>query len=117
MALSTITELPNTATKRKRVCSLHLSSTDALTTPSTSGAGLPANLSPNLPVLFMWGTADSTVAPAAVRNSSKFISQLQDVAFEGRGHWLMVEAKDEITNRVLSWLQDLTRQPICSGKL
>ncbi|KAG6884826.1 hypothetical protein C0993_007999 [Termitomyces sp. T159_Od127] len=80
-------------------------------------AGLPAKLSPNLPVLFMWGTADSTVAPAAVQNARKFIAQLQDVAFEGRGHWLMVEAKDEITNKVISWLRDLTRQPVRAGKL
>lgn len=65
----------------------------------------------------MWGTADSTVAPAAVQKSRKFISQLQDVAFEGRGHWLMVEAKDEITYKVLDWLRDLTRQPVRSGKL
>ncbi|KAG5339146.1 hypothetical protein C0989_005376 [Termitomyces sp. Mn162] len=74
-------------------------------------AGLPANLSPSLPVLFMWGTADSTAVPTAIEKSRKFITRLQDVAFEGRGHWLMVEAKDEITEKVLSWLRDLTRQP------
>ncbi|KAG6896627.1 hypothetical protein C0992_007033 [Termitomyces sp. T32_za158] len=80
-------------------------------------ASLPSNLSPNLPVLFMWGTADLTVAPAAVQKTRKFVPQLQDVAFEGRGHWLMVEAKDEITHKVISWLRDLTRQPVRSGKL
>ncbi|KAG6861576.1 hypothetical protein C0995_014872 [Termitomyces sp. Mi166 len=74
-------------------------------------AGLPTNLSPHLPVLFMWGTADPTTASSVIHKSRKFISRLQDVAFEGRGHWLMVEAKDQITDRVLSWLQDLTSQP------
>ena len=65
----------------------------------------------------MWGTADSTTVASVIEKSRKFISRLQDVAFEGRGHWLMVEAKDEITDKVLSWLRDLTRQPVRSGKL
>ncbi len=27
---------------------------------------------------------------------------------EGRGHWIMVEAKDEITQIVANWLESLT---------
>ena len=78
---------------------------------------MPANLPANLPVLFIWGTKDVTAIPLVINKSRKFISNLQDVALEGRGHWLMVEAKDEITERVGSWLQGLTSQPKYEGKL
>ncbi|KAG6856776.1 hypothetical protein H0H87_000744 [Tephrocybe sp. NHM501043] len=80
-------------------------------------AKLPSTLPPNLPVLFMWGTKDATATPFVINKSRKFINKLQDVAFEGRGHWLMVEAKEEITNKVVSWLQELSRQPVVPGKL
>ncbi|TFK43806.1 Alpha/Beta hydrolase protein [Crucibulum laeve] len=81
-------------------------------------AGLPANLRPNLPVLFVWGTADATATPFVIDKSRKFISQYQDVALEGRGHWIMVEAKDEITEKVISWLESLTSSsPRGRGKL
>ncbi|KAG6910127.1 hypothetical protein DXG01_012886 [Tephrocybe rancida] len=80
-------------------------------------AGLPANLSPHLPVLFMWGTKDPTATPFVINKSRKFINKLQDVAVEGRGHWLMVEAKDEITEKVISWLRELTSPPVVLGKL
>ncbi|KIM46450.1 hypothetical protein M413DRAFT_441542 [Hebeloma cylindrosporum] len=70
--------------------------------------GLPADLRPDLPFLFLWGTRDSTVVPSVVAKSSKFIPRYQGVAFEGRGHWLMVEAKDEITENIINWLEGLT---------
>jgi soluble epoxide hydrolase/lipid-phosphate phosphatase len=70
--------------------------------------GLPANLRPDLPFLFLWGTRDSTATPFVIAKSSKFIPRYQAVALEGRGHWLMVEAKDEITNTIINWLEGLT---------
>jgi len=42
---------------------------------------------------------------------------MQDVAFEGIGHWVLVEAKEEITERVRVWLQSLTSRPDYQGKL
>ncbi|KAF5388406.1 hypothetical protein D9615_000650 [Tricholomella constricta] len=80
-------------------------------------AGLPADLPENLPVLFMWGTKDLTATPFVIGKARKFIRKLQDIAFEGRGHWVLVEAKDEITDRVGSWLQGLTSRPNSKGKL
>ncbi|KAF8165643.1 Alpha/Beta hydrolase protein [Crassisporium funariophilum] len=71
-------------------------------------ADLPANLSSDLPFLFIWGTKDATATPFVINKSRKFIDRYQDIALEGRGHWLMVEAKDEITSTVIDWLEGLT---------
>ena len=70
--------------------------------------GLGPNLRENLPFLFIWGTADLTATPFVIGKSKKFINRYQDVALEGRGHWIMVEAKDEITQIVANWLESLT---------
>lgn len=71
-------------------------------------AGLPARLPADLPFLFIWGTKDPTTTPASISNSRKFIERYQDVALEGRGHWLMIEAKDEVTKTISQWLDGLT---------
>ncbi|CAA7260120.1 unnamed protein product [Cyclocybe aegerita] len=71
-------------------------------------AKLPANLPADLPYLFLWGTKDATATPFVINKSRKFISRYQDVAIEGRGHWLMVEAKDEVTQVIGNWLEGLT---------
>ncbi|KAF8806317.1 epoxide hydrolase [Phlegmacium glaucopus] len=70
--------------------------------------GLPADLRSDLPFLFIWGTKDATATPFVIDKSKKFISRYQDIALEGRGHWLMVEAKDEITENIVKWLEGLT---------
>ncbi|KAF9480679.1 epoxide hydrolase [Pholiota conissans] len=70
--------------------------------------GLDSHLREDLPVLFMWGTKDLTATPFVISKSRKFISKYQDVALEGRGHWVMVEAKDEVTDIIGNWLESLT---------
>ncbi|KAF8914248.1 Alpha/Beta hydrolase protein [Gymnopilus junonius] len=67
--------------------------------------GLGSNLRPDLPFLFMWGTKDPTGTPAVIAKSKKFIVRYQDIALEGRGHWLMIEAKDEVTELIANWLK------------
>ncbi|KAG7097338.1 hypothetical protein E1B28_004695 [Marasmius oreades] len=74
-------------------------------------AGLPADLRADLPVLFIWGSLDKTTTKAVINKAHKFIPRIQDVALEGRGHWLMVEAKDEITEKVITWLEGLMEKP------
>lgn len=71
---------------------------------------LPADLRSDLPFLFIWGTKDATATPLVITQSRKFISRYQDIALEGRGHWLMVEANDEITENIMKWLEGLTCQ-------
>lgn len=70
--------------------------------------GLPAHLRSDLPVLFIWGTLDATTTSFVIRKSHKFIPRLQEVALEGKGHWVMIEAKDEVTEIVANWLQRMT---------
>ncbi|KAF9450671.1 epoxide hydrolase [Macrolepiota fuliginosa MF-IS2] len=70
-------------------------------------AGLPSNLRSDLPVLFLWGTRDPTATPAIIRKSAKFVPRLQDIALEDRGHWVMVEAKDEVTSHIIKWLKNI----------
>lgn len=71
---------------------------------------LLANLRSDLPFLFIWGTKDATAVPFVITKSKIFIPRYQDIALEGRGHWLMVEAKDEITDNIMKWLEGLTSQ-------
>jgi soluble epoxide hydrolase/lipid-phosphate phosphatase len=66
--------------------------------------GLSADLRPDLPFLFLWGTRDPTVIPSVIAKSGKFIPSYQGAALEGKGHWLMVEAKDEVTDTIINWL-------------
>ncbi|KAK0461777.1 Alpha/Beta hydrolase protein [Desarmillaria tabescens] len=70
-------------------------------------ANLPSLLPSDLSVLFLWGTSDPAAMPIQVDNARKFVPRLRDVALEGRGHWIMVEAKDEVTDTISSWLGDL----------
>ncbi|KAF9057886.1 epoxide hydrolase [Panaeolus papilionaceus] len=70
-------------------------------------AALPSNLRADLPVLFMWGTKDATATSFVINKSRKFIKRYQDFAVEGKGHWLMVEAKSEVTLQVIRWLEAL----------
>jgi len=70
--------------------------------------GLQSDLRADLPFLFMWGTMDPTAVPSVMTKSKKFISRYQDVALEGRGHWIMVEAKDEVMEKIAGWLEKLT---------
>lgn len=44
---------------------------------------------------------------AAIQQSGKFIPKYQDIALEARGHWIMVEAKDQVTERISHWLKSL----------
>ncbi|TFK63552.1 alpha/beta-hydrolase [Pluteus cervinus] len=71
-------------------------------------AGLPSKLRDDLPVLFIWGTDDPTVVPAAISKSHKFIARYQDIALQGQRHWLMHEAKDEVAEKISTWIKAST---------
>jgi soluble epoxide hydrolase/lipid-phosphate phosphatase len=83
-----------------------------LNTP-LSAANLPSHLRPDLPVLFLWGTLDMTATPSSINKARKFIPRLQDVALEGKGHWLMIEAPEYVTKKVIEWLHDVAPSPRC----
>jgi pimeloyl-ACP methyl ester carboxylesterase len=73
---------------------------------SSTDAKLPSTLPPDLPVLFFWGTEDTTSSVVHIQQSRRWIPQLQDVCLEGKGHWLLVESKEFIAEKVLQWLDD-----------
>ena len=71
---------------------------------SVLAANLSSFLSSDLPVLFMWGEADVTATPVQIDRAGKFIPRLQNISLNGKGHWVMVEAKDQVTYTVVHWL-------------
>lgn len=71
-------------------------------------ANLSAMLRSNLPYLFIWGTKDPTAVPFVINKARKFIKNYRDIAIEGKGHWLMVEARDEVTAHIANWVDELT---------
>ena len=73
-------------------------------------AGLAAGLRPDLPYFLIWGNKDVTALPLIIAKSKEYIPRYQDVTLEGRGHWLMVEAKDEVTESIIKWLEGLSFQ-------
>ena len=87
--------------------------------PSINECGIDAGLSdylrPDLPYLLIWGTKDATSLPLVIAKSKEYIPRYQDIALEGRDHWLMLEAKDEITESIIKWLEGLSLQ--CLEKL
>lgn len=76
-----------------------------------AAARLPTSPAADLPVLFLWGTGDPTATPKQIHASRKFIPRLQDIAFEEKGHWLMMEAKDNVTDKISNWLGEVAAQP------
>lgn len=71
----------------------------------SADAQLPSSLRSDLPVLFFWGSADPTCTQPLIKKMYKFIPRLEDVRLDGRGHWLMLEAKDDISEGVSRWLE------------
>ncbi|TFY76437.1 hypothetical protein EWM64_g7576 [Hericium alpestre] len=70
-------------------------------------ANLPRELRADMPVLYLGGSKDSTGTPWQVESSRKCIPRLQHGTIEGVGHWLMAEARQEITERVIQWLESV----------
>ncbi|KAI9457004.1 Alpha/Beta hydrolase protein [Lactarius psammicola] len=70
-------------------------------------AQLPDHLPADLPVLHIWGTNDMAATPGALTKMRKLVPRLEVKELENEGHWIMVQAKDEVTKAVLDWLTKL----------
>ena len=57
----------------------------------------------------MFGTKDLTCPSSYVERMPTLIKNLSVVALPGKGHWVLVEAKDEVTSEVLRWLASSTK--------
>ncbi|CAE6510651.1 unnamed protein product [Rhizoctonia solani] len=71
---------------------------------------LPSSLPPTLPALFFWPRADPTCQPLHVKRMRKFVPSIEVVELAGKGHWLMVEAREQVTSKVIEWVETLVRQ-------
>ncbi|KZT24573.1 alpha/beta-hydrolase [Neolentinus lepideus HHB14362 ss-1] len=72
-------------------------------------ANLSSSLHPDLSVLFIWGTRDPTSKALMAQKGQ--VAKLDEVAIEEKGHWLMVEAREMVTESVMKWLAKLTLVP------
>ncbi|EIN10999.1 alpha/beta-hydrolase [Punctularia strigosozonata HHB-11173 SS5] len=70
-------------------------------------ANLPTTLPASLPALLIWGTEDPTCLRPVVARAHKFVPSLREVSVEGCGHWIMIEAKDAVTQTVLDFLDSV----------
>ncbi|KAG9120052.1 hypothetical protein FRC07_004620, partial [Ceratobasidium sp. 392] len=78
---------------------------------------LPSSLSPNLPALFFWPRSDPTCQALDVRRMRKFVPSVEIVELPGKGHWLMVEARTEITAKVGEWVEALVQKENMQGSV
>ncbi|KAF9782169.1 Alpha/Beta hydrolase protein [Thelephora terrestris] len=65
---------------------------------------LPFVYKESVPVLYLRGSNDATSPEQVVGVMRKALPWARIVTYEGAGHWLMVETKDEVTRDVLDWL-------------
>lgn len=77
-----------------------------------NAASLPLAPPATLPVLYIGGTRDPTARLELVARTKPLVPRLQDEYLEGKGHWLMVEARDVITERVPAWLRQIGLEPV-----
>lgn len=57
----------------------------------------------------MFGTKDPTCPSSYVERMPMLVKNLSIVPLVNKGHWVLVEAKDEVTNAVLRWLASPTK--------
>jgi len=67
---------------------------------------LPPTYTVKIPVLFLRGTADRTSPEAGVGLIKKVLPQTKVINYEGAGHWLMHQNKENVAKDVLSWLSE-----------
>ena len=58
-------------------------------------------------MLLLRGGNDATSPEFAVRVMRKVLPWGKIITYEGAGHWLMLEKKDEVIRDVLDWLSDM----------
>ncbi|KAI0316203.1 hypothetical protein OF83DRAFT_1128276, partial [Amylostereum chailletii] len=80
-------------------------------------ATLPSKLPDDLNVLLIWGSKDLTTPPERVEIMKSQVTQLELQRLDGVGHWVMQEAKEEVTGKVLEWLGKIGLLPHASTKL
>ena len=60
----------------------------------------------DLPVFFLYGGSDPTATPSRLPTTRKSIPKLTEVQLEGIGHWVLLQARDDVTIKVQGWLEE-----------
>ena len=103
------TERPDCALRKKRarpffISFISLNESDGCICPDDH---LSPELSSTFPVLFFYGTEDPSCPPKNVDRMHKFIKRLRVVKLQDKGHWVMVESKEVISNEVINFISSL----------
>lgn len=69
-----------------------------------AAAQLAGHLPAGLPVLHIWGGKDLSATPGVLSKMRETISVFEEIELPDKGHWIMAEAKEEVTSAVLGWL-------------
>lgn len=77
--------------------------------PSYLGQNL--QLSPNLPILFIYGSIDETCPSTYVARMSSLSQNLTTIRLEGVGHWVLLEAPGRTIEEVLQFANRLAAGP------
>jgi len=72
-----------------------------------SAPNLPFAYKKGLPVLHLRGANDATSPEPITEIVRKVLPWGKFITYEGAGHWLMLEKKDEVIRDVLGWLADV----------
>ncbi len=54
----------------------------------------------------MWGSKDASCSKAAVEKIHTYVPNFSKIELEGKGHWLLDEAKDAIAKNVLDFVDE-----------
>ena len=65
---------------------------------------LPPTYAVQIPILFLRGTSDLSSPEVGVDLIKKVLPQTKVINYEGAGHWLMYQEKDNVMKDVLAWL-------------
>jgi len=76
------------------------------THPKIPAGNLPPTYAVNIPVLFLRGTADQTSPEIGVALMKNRLPQTKVINYEGAGHWIMYEEKENVVKDVLAWLSE-----------
>lgn len=67
-------------------------------------ARLPSKFPSHIPVLFLYGTLDGTCPHSYVARMPEFIKDLKVIPLQDKGHWVLLEATEQVNTEVLAFL-------------
>ncbi|KAG8816583.1 hypothetical protein FRC17_000266 [Serendipita sp. 399] len=77
----------------------------------------PLGIRLDLPVLFIYGTRDGTCPQVFVDRMSAFVRDLEVVRLKGVGHWVLIEAREKVTEGILNFLEKRRGDVIRTGQI